>query len=1125
MTQQTSFDFPASETGKGFRLHRFEVLNWGTFDRSVWIFPVEGENALLTGNIGSGKSTLADGVTTLLVPSHRIVFNKAAGAEGRERTLASYVRGHYKSEKDDASLSARAVALRDRHTYSVLLGYFYCEELGLGVTLAQVFWMLDHQQKPDRLFVVMDGDLAIAEDFAAFGSEIKDLKRQLKRKGALLCDAYSEYASEFRRRFGIQSEQALDLFYQTVSMKSVGNLTEFVRQHMLDAPPAEEWLEQILRDFDNVNRAYEAVLKAKDQVAALTPMIADGDRLQTLTAEQRDLIDCREALYAYFARHKVSLLEERLGKLDREVAKLEAQLQELAQALAHLERQRSDLRRSIEDQGGRRLEEIRSEVARLGEERARIAKAAEEFRQRCTRLELPFPTELDAFQSLITEIAALGRSLDDARTRLDEDIINQRLELKRLLDEHERLAEELQSLKERRSNIPLDGLRLRQRMCEALGLEEEVLPFAGELIRVAEEEPLWEGALERLLNAFGRSLLVSESLYARVSQYVERTQLRGKLVYYRVPAQAPARPRWPDDPRSLVHKLRLRTDHAFHPWIEAELCRRFDIVCTEDLEEFRRLPVAMTPQGQTKFGGVKHEKDDRFRIDDRSRYVLGWSNQEKVRALEGLRQGVAHQGDAARERLASLDTRVQDVHERRDAVRDLGRFAEYREIDWAPVAGRIQALNEEKRRLETESDVLRVLEAKLLEVEAHLKGVIDQERAVQRELGAKEEKRATSQDLLAAAIEHMASLPPERQARLFPRLEEIEREALGGKRLVVENCDSSQTQTREWLKGPIDRLDKAITRSREAIIGTMKDYNHRFPQETSEVDASLDALDAYREMLHKLRREDLPRHERKFKELLNERTIQGIAMFKNALDKEAKQIEGKIATINRSLRDIDYNPGTYIALMGDRTQDAEIRDFQRELRDCLGGILEDDEDELYAEHKFLEVKRIIDRFKGRAGLTELDRRWTQKVTDVRNWFVFSASERWSADDTQKEYYSDSSGKSGGQKEKLAYTILASALAYQLGGAGEPRARSFRFVMIDEAFGRGSDDSARYGLELFKRLDLQLLVVTPFQKIHVIEDYVRSVHVIQNPEGRTSSAVTLSIAEYHAQKAQLATTLT
>ncbi len=84
----------------------------------------------------------------------------------------------------------------------------------------------------------------------------------------------------------------------------------------------------------------------------------------------------------------------------------------------------------------------------------------------------------------------------------------------------------------------------------------------------------------------------------------------------------------------------------------------------------------------------------------------------------------------------------------------------------------------------------------------------------------------------------------------------------------------------------------------------------------------------------------------------------------------------------------------------------------------------------YSEQKFLQVKRIIDRFRGREGMTDLDRTWTRRVTDVRQWFLFSASERWREDETEYEHYTDSAGKSGGQKEKLAYTILAASLAYQ-----------------------------------------------------------------------------------------------
>jgi uncharacterized protein YPO0396 len=199
--------------------------------------------------------------------------------------------------------------------------------------------------------------------------------------------------------------------------------------------------------------------------------------------------------------------------------------------------------------------------------------------------------------------------------------------------------------------------------------------------------------------------------------------------------------------------------------------------------------------------------------------------------------------------------------------------------------------------------------------------------------------------------------------------------------------------------------------------------------------------------------------------------------------------------------------------------DAEIRDFQQELRVCTEGAVTGSEDAQYSEAKFLQVKAIIDRFRGREGLSEQDRRWTAKVTDVRNWFLFAASERWREDDSEHEHYSDSGGKSGGQKEKLAYTILAASLAYQFGLEwGAVRSRSFRFVVIDEAFGRGSDESAQYGLRLFQQLNLQLLIVTPLQKIHIIEPFVSSVGFVHNEGGRASKLRNLTIEEYRAHKA-------
>src|SRR5437870_7985689 len=154
MTEGPSITQAPDRALTGMRLQRCEVLNWGTFHGVIWCLDLNGDNALLTGDIGSGKSTLVDAVTTLLVPAQKIAYNKAAGAEARERDLRSYVLGHVKSERGDEGYSAKPVGLRDHKTYAVILGRFRNEAFNQDVTLAQVFWFRELYGQPSRFYVV-----------------------------------------------------------------------------------------------------------------------------------------------------------------------------------------------------------------------------------------------------------------------------------------------------------------------------------------------------------------------------------------------------------------------------------------------------------------------------------------------------------------------------------------------------------------------------------------------------------------------------------------------------------------------------------------------------------------------------------------------------------------------------------------------------------------------------------------------------------------------------------------------------------------------------------------------------------------------------------------------------------
>jgi uncharacterized protein YPO0396 len=210
------------------------VLNWGTFNKTIWRIEPKGFNSLLTGDIGSGKSTLVDALTSLLVPHNKIVFNKAAGAESKERNLLSYVRGEFKKEKEEITKTAKKIYIRpDDSTHSVIVANFYNEGYQENICLAQVFWVKDG--KVEKLLIGSNLPLQIKQHLSGF-SEISELRKRLRNlQGvSLFDDNFSKYSEHFRHKFGMTSDKAIDLFYQTVSMKSVSSLTVFVREQMLE---------------------------------------------------------------------------------------------------------------------------------------------------------------------------------------------------------------------------------------------------------------------------------------------------------------------------------------------------------------------------------------------------------------------------------------------------------------------------------------------------------------------------------------------------------------------------------------------------------------------------------------------------------------------------------------------------------------------------------------------------------------------------------------------------------------------------------------------------------------------------------------------------------------------------
>lgn len=1124
--------FSALELGTsraGYRLAQLEVFNWGTFDKRVWRLTPGAETSLLTGDIGSGKSTLVDALTTLLLPANKISYNKAAGADSKERTLRSYVQGHYKSESVESTGSSRPVGLRDHRSYSVILGVFTNEGYDETVSLAQVFHQKDQTGQPDRFYVTSTKALSIESDFTDFGADLSDLRRRLRAGGAVLLNhgEFPKYATSYRRMLGIASDQAMELFHQTVSMKSVGNLNDFVRSHMLEPADASERLRGIVTHFDDLTKAHEAVTRAREQLEALQPLVATADRYDEALERRAQTEQRRAALRLFIAELRIRLLQEEITQnqegraLQREAERgAEHQRSVLEQARAHLIAERAGA-------GGDRLGELERELAAAAQQARERRERRTGFDDRVQLAGLTPVQDAAGFRALAERLVHTRAQLELRKQDLHEQQAGRIAELNDAKRQSQETRAELVSLAGRTSNLPASQVDIRAQLCVDLGLEDSELPFAGELLDVADDRTDWRGAAERVLRGFALSLLVHQHHYASVSAWVNERRLTfrradgrvtgSRLVYERVaPRRVPLQHRATPGSLVLTQCLEVK-DGPFQDYLRDELVKRADYVCVDTIEQFRDEHRAVTREGQLR-SGDRHDKDDRSRVDDPRSWVLGWVNERKVAALTEQLLDQQQRWDDAEQLREATQRDLDALGERVMALTNLAVYSSWSDLDHQEATARAASADNERSRLLAGSSALLEIEERLRRNDEQVAEVSGTLKQLTGEIAVLTKTIDDAEADLQEAELLVDSQSPQQIAAARATYDDLT--ALLGMPLPTRarECRPLSDSLATQLQTSLDKAGEALKDHERSLLRSMHDVRSRWPDATTEMDASVEARAEFRAFHDRVSGDDLPRFEADFKRLLNTETIRELAAFHSWLKRQADDIGARVDRINEALGAIDYSPGTYITLVKDGTVNQEVRDFRTDLRSATTDVLSSDDDH-YTEQRFLDVRRIIERFRGRDAHADADRAWTRRVTDVRNWFTFAASERDRGSGEEREHYQDSDGKSGGQKEKLAYTILAASLAYQFGLEwGAERSRDFRFAVIDEAFGRGSDASTRYALELFAKLGLQLLIVTPLQKVHVIEPYVQAIGFVDNPAGNYSRLQTLTIEEFRDQRA-------
>lgn len=1102
--------FTTNPSTTGYRLSYMEIFNWGTFHNKVYRIEPQGNNSLLTGANASGKSTLIDALLTLLVPSKKDRFyNQSSGNEKKgDRTEETYVLGNYGNMQSEGEASTRKQQLRDKNTYSIILASF-TNNFKNVVTLFQVRWFVNGELK--STFGFSTKALHITDDFSTFDAKgywRKTLDRKynvnVPKKQIEFYDTIKDYKDCIVRSMGLRSDKALTLFNQIVGVKVLNDLDDFIRNNMLEQRDTEEEYNRLNDSFARLIEARTTIEKVSEQIGQLEPIDEKARQLENIVKVLRELQTSREMAVCWFAQKNKELANTRITELNEKLAGHKKDLELLNQEREELKAKESTLRFSIEsDDVGRQIRLLKEEINRLEQKKKNRLSKLEEYNKKA--LEVGFdenPTE-----QVFIENREMAKTKRD-NCQLESDAKHKELgraeidkeQIKEKIDEN---IKTLDILKKNNNNISGRVAEIREMILLEIHAKAEEVPFIGELIRVKDSEKAWENSIEKILHNFALRLVVPEKYYRQVSQYVNSHDLQGRIVYQRYENTASLKSFQFRDyyENSLMEKIEFNPNSIYSEWVKDIIIENYNYICVNDLDEFYRYrEKVVTKEGLIKSTHSKHEKDDRPQINRRENFVLGWDNKEKIAAIKEIVRGLQDDQKQNANDIREINTKIKEIGKRKDCFDDIFKlFTKYEEINWEETARTIQEKKEEKENLEAANSKVKELQEQLQKVQTALKTLEDvtiksKDREIyqieQVELATANKRLVEAQSILNTTgvvdVSSFEGSNPEVLGINYDNSEERQKSFQSN----IKQQEEGKKEEKNRIEREVSALITQFKNPTEEILQKYKDWRsdvHTLPDAQN-----LHLISDYQTFYEKLKKEDLVRHEQRFNSYLHETLTNQVSSFRMFFVGWEKSIRDTIEMLNKSLKAIDFSssPSTYIQLVNFKKANVDIAEFRKELEGAIPNIREVDSSiDGRRNHFEQKIQPLIQHLR--------DEQWRKKVMDVRNWYSYRAEEFYKETGQKHNVYESMGQLSGGEKAQLTYTILGSAIAYQFGLTKDGlQSNSLRFIAIDEAFKAQDEDKARYLISLCKQLHLQLLVVTPSDNIHIVENDISFVHYVE-----------------------------
>jgi uncharacterized protein YPO0396 len=1124
------FDSLQTDHEAGFRLKYAEFFNWGTFNNVLngeiiappYRITPQSQTVALQGKKGSGKSTFVDGLITLLVQPQRSknLYNQASGTseenkKSKGRSEQSYFWGNYgETSEEEDSIQLKNLALRspkDNH-HTVLIACFTNGQQHFS--LVQIwFWKNDAIKKT---FIVAPKALSVEEHFSNLGFETdikarKQFESLATGTNVFFTDDFKSYQRCFREHFGIKTDEALRLFHKIVGSKELGNVDKVVKEFILQ--DATEDIENRVSDMYRSNETLINIKKMIDdderQLELLEPIIDLGKDYETLNEEIVRLQNLIQQLPNYMTLKRLELLNEEIKNNNRELQELEMSLSSITESLEILRKEEVTVRIAMNDFDVQKLideKEIQKKsIDAIIKPKQEKAKTYNELSK-----QLQYTHKADnekIFKAIQKQAEKEKEELEKNIALGDAVLIDTRVKFATITEKYKNKNQELIDLKKRPSNIHNDNQVVRDKIIKELGIKETDLPFVGELMQVKSEHKHWQDAIEKLFRSFALNILVPEKYEKKVNRFINLNRMKQLVTYEAIPNSS-IQSFLNSSEGGVIDKIEFKEGEPFRSYLRKRLVNDFDYECfEEDDDYFRKCDKGLTIKGLQNNRG-RYRKDDREGL----RYVLGWDTFANIELVSNELRLLLSQKQTLE---IGVENQGKELKKQKDKLELLGKFLAiefFSDIDSQKEETSLAKLGSEIEKLRNAP------KNKQFEIlKSQLKGITDSITSSQTELITKSTDRTnqfswnnTCQKELEKTLMLIGNISIQEVDIFRDDFEKYFRSnPLNIKRLEIQEMEAKNKYISDLqIKVGNKNVQKVN------IESCMKDYLGEF--QSSTLISKVESLYDFEKRYQDIAREELKEHQDKFEFHLKEDFTNSFINFKTYLEEtQLNQIHRDVKNINKMLENIPFESNFYIQLNKVDTKDTDILAFKKRLREVLEGGIGMALEQQQKEATFKRIQSLIDDFKQNP-------KAQKRLIDVRNWVAVNVKKyRMDTKEDTGHAYQDSSARSGGQQTELTYTILAAAIAQRFGlnsNENDSISKSFRFVILDEAFSKLDSNTPQKVMEMFKRLRLQLMVVIPDrEKLNLIPNYLGWIHFVSNSEeGNKSEIMNLNI-DYNPQK--------